>query len=192
MANVFPEIEPDVCRRSFRGFEKMIEAADGSPQFNVPHSYLQTLFHLEWGSTLSIANRKLIVSHWKTARASIFTFYDWTLANGLDEISIGTGNGSQTTFTIPAKSTSGRTIKKAGVAQTEGVAYTYNAGTGAEGEDQVTFAVAPTSGQAITAAASSARRRHYGYWATRQIDEEHVEADIWRLVLDFVEKVPAT
>lgn len=190
MANVLPEIEPDVCRRSWRGFEKMIQAADGSPQFNVPHSYLAALFHLEWGSTLPIADRKTLVTHWKTARASIFTLFDWTSGNGLDEVTIGTGNGSQTTFTLPAKTTSGRSIKKAGVTQTEGVNYTYNAGTGAEGEDQVTFSVAPTSGQTITAAATSARRRHYGYWTTRQIDEVHVEGDIWQLVLDFEEKVP--
>ena len=191
MANRLPEIIPDVCRRSWRGFEEMLENADGSPQFNFPHEYLQALFRLEWSSVLSIADRKLLVAHWKATRGALFTFYDFNLDNGLDEISIGTGNGSQTVFTIPATQTTGRTIKKAGVVQAEGSTYTYSAGTGPEGEDQVSFAVAPTSGQAITAAATGGRARYYGYWLTRQIDEVHVEADIWSLALDFAQKVPS-
>jgi hypothetical protein len=191
MANIFPEIEPDICRRSWRGFEKMIEAADGSPQFNVPHAHLQALFHLEWGSTLPIADRKTIVDHWKAARASVFTFFDFTTANGFAKVAIGTGNGAQTVFTLPAKSVAAAGLS-VWIEATPWASYTLGAGTGAEGEDQITFASPPAVADVLYAAATTARRRHYGYWLTRQVDEEHVEADIWRLVLDFAEKVPPT
>jgi hypothetical protein len=191
MANLFPNIEPDVCQRSWKGFETFVQAADGSPQFNVPHPYLQARFHLEWSSTLSIADRKTLVAHWKSYRASLFTFFDFNTKQGFDEVTIGTGNGATTTFTLPAKTTSGRTIKKATVVQVEGVAYTVGVGTGAEGEDRITFAVAPTLGQIVTASATSGQPRHSAYYTPGQIvDEIHVEADVWQLKLEIEEKVP--
>jgi len=72
---------------------------------------------------------------------------------------IGTGNDSTTVFDLGAKSTAGLVIKVNGVTKTLTTDYTVSADTGTNGQDKITFGVAPTAGQAITA--SYTGRKYY-------------------------------
>jgi hypothetical protein len=79
-----------------------------------------------------------------------FSFFDPILRKWAD-IKIGTGDGFQTVFNLKAKETSDRAIKVDGVTKTEGVDYTFSAGTGTDGQDRITFTSAPAVGAVITA-----------------------------------------
>ena len=78
-----------------------------------------------------------------------FTFY---LPNPDDYVNeyVGPGDGSTVVFNLPCKTSSNRDLKVDGVSQTEGVDYTFSAGGGVDGADQVTFTVAPAIGLYIT------------------------------------------
>ena len=63
---------------------------------------------------------------------------------------VGIGDDSTVTFNLPGKSCSGYTVYLDGVTQEDTVAYNLYAGTGTDGADKITFAVAPEASQKIT------------------------------------------
>lgn len=63
---------------------------------------------------------------------------------------VGCGDGTTTVFSLPAKSAALYKVYIDGIEQTETTNYTISAGTGADGEDQLTMVVAPADGQRIT------------------------------------------
>ena len=86
------------------------------------------------------------------ARAGAFGEFNFFFPNSNTWVDkyVGTGNGSQTVWNLPCKSSSSRTMKLDGDNQTEGVDYTFSAGGGVDGADKATFASAPGAGLYIT------------------------------------------
>jgi len=63
---------------------------------------------------------------------------------------VGTGDGSTTVFNLPSRNATDYKLYADGTEQEEDVAYTFSEATGSDGEDKVTFAVAPDDGTRIT------------------------------------------
>lgn len=82
--------------------------------------------------------------------ASAFDWWDWKTFHWIF-LPVGTGDGSTSVFTLPAKSVSDLEVYVAGTLKTEPTHYTKSSGTGANGEDQITFTAGniPASGTAI-------------------------------------------
>jgi len=76
-----------------------------------------------------------------------FYFFDFYALNH-NEMYVGTGDGSISTFDIPGKSTSSRKLYVNGTETTTG--FSYLAGGGDGNADRVQFTTAPASGQIIT------------------------------------------
>jgi hypothetical protein len=186
MPNVFPNILADTMKRRRKKFQKRIRREDGGLQVNVPHPVEQFVFHGEW-NTLSGVDLASITDHFDVNGTGTFTLFDND--RYVSSLQFGVGNGTTTIFTLPAKSTVGLIIKKNGVTQTITTNYTVSVGTGTDGEDQVTFVVAPALNDVLTFSATTARRRHTVWYTTEELEEEPIEADIWRLIIDFEEKV---
>lgn len=101
---------------------------------------------------------------WETNRpTAYFTFYDYDSLKH-PKWQVGTGDGTAKTFIIPAKeSTIYQVTGLNGVTNinyTLGADYTLGVGTGAEGEDQITFTVAPANGTKIYVELTKGRRRY--------------------------------
>lgn len=63
---------------------------------------------------------------------------------------VGTGDGSTTTFNLPCKTSSNRTVYVGDATMTEGTDYTFTATGGTDGADIIHFSTAPASGEHIT------------------------------------------
>ena len=193
MPNLFPDVQPDRCKRSRKTFDNRVQAADAGLQVNVPHPLEQFKFALDW-TTLSDTDLDTILGHFDVNRSTFFTFFDFNVraipATGAPAVAVGTGTGATVTFTLPAKLTSGVVIKKNGVTQTLTTNYTLQIGLGADGEDQVTFVVAPLLADLITFTAALGRRRHITWYTTTEIEETPVEANIWSTSVALEEKLP--
>jgi hypothetical protein len=110
-----------------------------------------TKFYAEFEYELGTAAAHEFLRFRRANRALTFTFYDIDL-DAFDGENIGTGDGSNLIFTIPAKETANRVVRVAGVLRTAGTHYNVTSGTGSLGEDRVVFTAgnAPTNGQAVT------------------------------------------
>lgn len=86
------------------------------------------------------------------ARAGAYELFSWfdAFADVYVDEYVGTGDGSETVFNLPGKSTSSRTVYVDGISQSEGVDYTFGAAGGPDGEDKITFGSPPDAGQYIT------------------------------------------
>jgi hypothetical protein len=190
MANPFPDIYPDA------GWEISLESlgdidfsVDGIAQIDTydPAEPFHGIAHwkLLSGSDLDT----LVRPHYASQKDSNvgFSIFDFD-PHVVTALACGTGNGGTTIFTIPAKAVSGQTVKDNGAA-VSGSAYTILAGTGADGEDQISFTVAPLNTHVITIDATSARRRYTVIYITRKWAPKHNEANLWILDLEFYEKV---
>jgi hypothetical protein len=201
--NVFPDITPSICRRGYNLFQNRVQAADGSSQINVPHPVIQYLFHLEYaGADLGEINLDTIEAHIRAAGTVLgWTFFDFNV-RAFQRTQIGTGNGTIKTFTLPAKSvaTTGLVIDDNGVAKVNGTDFTLNVGTGAEGEDQITFGTAPlnTHGIFFTSNRSAdvqgflqggCRARYFVNYVSTQFTPARIEADLYNLVIELEMKV---
>lgn len=86
-----------------------------------------------------------------------FYIYDLALLAGLALAHVGefvgVGDGVETTFDIPGRSTSAQTIKVSGVTQVVTTDYTISAGTGTSSSDRVVFESGsiPSPGSVVTA-----------------------------------------
>lgn len=64
---------------------------------------------------------------------------------------VGTGDGSTTIWNLPVKNGSSIAIYVGGALQTLTTDYTISSGGGTDGEDKITFVVAPNAGEYLTA-----------------------------------------
>jgi len=78
-----------------------------------------------------------------------FTFFKYELESYVGEY-VGTGDGTTTTFNLPCKTSSARTLYLDGAEQTVNVDYTYSALGGTDGCDEITMDSAPASGERLT------------------------------------------
>lgn len=111
----------------------------------------RTRFWATFTLELALAFTYQVMAFWRTNRALTFTFYDFDTDRFPDE-SIGTGDGSNLTFTIPAKETTNQTVMVNGTPWLEVTHWNITAGTGALGEDRVIFTTgnAPANGIPVT------------------------------------------
>lgn len=63
---------------------------------------------------------------------------------------VGSGNASKVIYDLPAKTSSVYTVYLDGVGQTDPADYSFSAGTGTDGADEITFVAAPGRGVRIT------------------------------------------
>lgn len=175
----FPDIQPDgnAVRVAHRRFENRRQGKSGGVQISRPHNKLQRVVTIAW-SLLTGAELDQVLDY--LSSASAFFYFFLNRARSISERSFGTGNGSTSTFTLPAKevSATGLVIKIAGATTT---AYTLNAGTGAEGEDQIVFNTPPANGAALTWSATSARERIQVYVESGEWSEGLTDAEIFAL-----------
>lgn len=188
MPNVFPSIQPHRERRKWKPFDTRVRAADGGLFINVPHPLVQCLLHDEWDWIVDTDLDQVLV-HFNANRSNVFTYFEFTL-RAMASVAIGTGNGAAgQVITLPAKTITGLQIFVNGGLVTN---YTSSAGAGADGETTITTTGAGfASGGAVVMNATSAQRRHYFFYANPDgLDEEPVEANLYRLAIDFEEKMP--
>lgn len=180
LTTVFPDIQPDGSRYSWflRSFDERNDAADGSDEVFVPHPLKKIILAGTW-SVLSTSELQQLHAHYDANSASIFTFFDfWFLT--WPGLSAGTGNGVATVFTLPAKETSSLVVYVDDVI----TAVTPSPGTGANGEDEIIFAVAPANGLAITADCIGRRRFSLRY-NPAEYKPRNMEADLFEVDLAF-------
>jgi hypothetical protein len=192
MANPFPDIAPDGPDgwQPDLGDDDIGQALDisanGIVQINVYDNVEPFRGRGSW-KLLGPTDRKSIRDHHKANKASNagFTLFDFFL---LDHAALpcGTGNGTQTVFTIPAKATAGHTVKDNGSSVG---GWTILVGTGADGEDQISFTTAPLNAHVITCDVTAGRKRYTVLYITRKWSLRWVEGDIWAVALEFVEKL---
>lgn len=72
-------------------------------------------------------------------------------AVGSGLVSLGTGDGTTTAFTLPVADIEGHMVLVAGIPQPPSGAFTISRGTGPSGADQVVFTAAPAVGVAVEA-----------------------------------------
>lgn len=191
MPNLFPNnttaLVPDKERRSFKAFDLRARAQDGGLWINVPHSLVQALFHLEYSMLLD-SDLDTLTAHYRANRSGFFTYFEST-PRSITDLTIGTGNGSGgQVITLPAKATTGLSIKVAG---SPSAAWTLSVGTGTDGEDVITSTGGGfTNGAALTMSAITARMRRILFYASLQIDEDPVEANVYQVAIDLEEKLP--
>ncbi len=173
----FPDISPESVQRTVVPFHRAEKAADGVPQFFEPHPFMQQVWTVAW-SILTQTERDDIGAHYASYRSSFFNFFDSLLRKITNRL-VGTGNGIATVFTLPSKETgaAGLVVRVAGVV----TAVTLSAGTGPEGEDQITFALAPANGAEIRYDATEARARVEVFYDPEQttVSDGHLEAGLY-------------
>jgi len=164
---VFPESR---TRRPQYGY-------DNTPDENVKRTppYAGNSFQRDgWGVKRFVARMDFLVTRrdaailWRFYEVQNlvgFTFFDFETEMPMKTLTIGTGDGSNLTFTIPAKETANHVIKVANGAggwttMLAGTHYNISYGTGSQGEDQVIFTPgnAPASGRQVTTDADGRRR----------------------------------
>lgn len=139
----FPTIHPEAISRNPAAFHRFEIGASGSIRFHEPHPFVQRSWPIDW-SVLDQAEREDIYEHWLPNRSAFFFFFEadaWSITNRL----VGTGDGTTTIFTLPCRATEGLVVRVNGFP----TGVTFLAGAGAEGEDQIQFAVAPALGDEI-------------------------------------------
>ncbi|MCU1350727.1 MAG: hypothetical protein JWO56_3757 [Acidobacteria bacterium] len=186
MATIFPSIQPDTELRSRKPFQVSVRGADGSRTVSVPHPFLQHFFRLEWTSIVD-TDLDLVIAHFKVNRANAFPYFEFT-PRAISDLQIAVGDGGAV-FELLSKLTSDTVYKVGGVT----TAATFSAGSGSNGRDRITFAVAPDIGASITYSASGRTTQCFHslwYSDVDRLDETPVEANLYRLVVDLEEAMP--
>lgn len=103
---------------------------------------------------VSRADAAILWAFYELMRLSSFTMFDFETSS-VTEISIGTGNGVLTDFTIP-----GKELQAGAIAYSNGVsqAYTILVGAGAQGEDVIRYTTIPGNPSALTLTGTLRRR----------------------------------
>lgn len=185
----YPEIAESSYRFPRQGFENRLKTLSGSIQINVPHPKMQQFFEIEY-DTLSSEELATLRDYHEANRSNSFNFFD-RVSLGWTGLAVGTGDGAAATFTLPAKEITGRIVKVAGVVKTEGTHYTVSAGTGVDGEDQITFTVGniPAAGAAVTLDVTKARRRFRMLYVDARFSFAWNEADIFSAAVALEEDI---
>lgn len=184
MSNPFPDINPSLWEpQNDRAHELIRARQPGLVQINIYDPANVFTAHGEW-RTLVRSKFDVIEDHWHgyTGPFALFNFFSRKIRNEY----VGVGNGTTRTFALPAKAVSGVTARLSGVVQS-GASFTVSSGTGVDGCDEITFAVAPANGAVITFDATDARRRYTVTYASGSFPDRNREADVWIITLDFEE-----
>lgn len=147
---VFPNYKPEEGYRSgFIDNVKRTTSESGSTQ--IRDVWGVEKFWAEGTWNVTTAQARILKAFYDANKTITFDFFDFDDDQFTTE-NIGTGDGSNDTFTIPAKSTSGHLVYVDAVLKTLTTHYTISVGTGSKGEDQVIFEAAhkPGNGLAVT------------------------------------------
>lgn len=189
MPNLFPDLEPTIWSPRYVKFDERDQARNGFVQINDYDDNGFEQFHAaaEWQMADTTEKRQLL-AHWRAHAQEEFTLFDWW-RDPITDLWFATGDGATLTFTLPGKNVVGQSIKHNGVVA--GTQPTLTAGTGPDGEDQVTYLVAPANGVLLTFDATEARRRYSLLYVNFEWAPEHREADLWIVRASFIEAVAA-
>lgn len=122
----------------------------------------KTKFTADCPFVLCVDDIELLMSFWDRYRLAGFTFFDFIAKTigppgYMPPDPLGTGNGTTTVFTAPAKEiVSSSLFAYANTVPVAGV--TLSVGTGSQGEDRVVFPSPPANGAALTITFKGRRR----------------------------------
>jgi hypothetical protein len=144
---------PDVIGEAFdiTPYIRVDETAIAESSFALYRQFLRPRWQFDLGwSLLSDTDAQSIADHVNVQGGSgiAFEWFSWFSNLYWIFVPIGTGDGVTTLFTIPGKLTSDHQFFTGSGTPATG---SITAGTGPNGEDKVTFSVAPASGVAIWA-----------------------------------------
>ena len=112
--------------------------------------YPKRLITLQYNNITKAEGRTLFAFYIARSGAyDAFTFFKYELESYTGEY-VGTGDGTTTTFNLPCKTSSARTVYIDDSEQTVTTHYTYSALGGTDGCDEIDFVAAPSSGERIT------------------------------------------
>lgn len=118
-----------------------------------------------------------------------FAFFDFdTIA--YTGVSLGTGTGAATQFQMKARNTTGTTIYVDAIAKALGTDYTIGSGTGTDGQDKVTFTVAPGNGLAVTADYTGQKYSANCTFEADNMDMAMFQYNLYRTGLVIIEVTP--
>lgn len=153
---VFPELsingiganEPLVEQLRFKTLHSRFEG--GNVSAKQKWLYPRRNFKLQY-EIISVAEGKIIYDFF-IARAGSFASFVLFLPFSKVWVGefVGVGDGATTIWNLPAKNSSGYTVKVAGVVKTEPTHYAITAAGGTDGEDKITFVSPPAAGAHIT------------------------------------------
>lgn len=118
-----------------------------------------------------------------------FAFFDFD-TRAYAGVSLGTGNGAATQFQMKARKTTNRTIYVNAIAKTEGTDYTIGSETGTDGQDKVTFTVAPGNGLAVTADYTGQKYFSNCTFEADNMDMAMFQYNLYRTGLVIIEVTP--
>jgi len=173
----FPDLAPESVDRRWRPFLRGARDAAGGYQLYEPHPFNQRVWSIDL-SVLDRSEQDALLEHYDLNRAFVgWTFFD-PLPRKRTNALFGTGDGATTIFYLSGKDAEGLVVRVAGVPT---VAFTRTPGLGPDGEDQVTFDVAPTNGAELRFDAADFRDRVAALYEPDEnaIADRRVEASIY-------------
>jgi hypothetical protein len=183
--NLFPDIYPTVWEPSDDDYQSRVRAKNGFLQINTSDPVLQWQAKGSW-QTLSAVKRVQIEDHWFSYKTSIFSLFNFW-SRKIRGAFVAIGNGTLTTFPLPAKALVGATVKVNGVAANPQP--TITEGTGPDGNAQATFSAAVANGAVITLDATEGRQLYEVNYLTENNQPRHREADVWTIDREFLQVV---
>lgn len=138
----------------------------------VRDAWNRTRFICAGAFKLTVDMTETYYAFWRINRLSQnITFFDYD-ETAQTAVAIGTGTGAQTVFTLNAREVRAAVFKVAGTI----TAATISVGTGALGEDQITFAAPPANATAITGDYTGRKK-----YTVEYLDTPHRDAVSWNL-----------
>jgi len=172
---------PDIVGESFgvEPYYRVDETPIAESEFALYRQFIRPrwIFELGW-STLSESEALSIANHVlaQAAAGIAFEWFTWFATQHWIWIPIGTGDGVTTVFTIPAKETSDQQFFTGSGTSAAG---TVTVGTGTNGEDKITFTVAPASGALIWCNLRGRRRFNVRYEQDEQPPQRDADSGTW-------------
>lgn len=119
---------------------------------------------------------------------SPFVYFDFDPDRTWADAHVGVGDGTTLVFNAPSMSATGVVVKVDGVTKTLTTHYTFAAGTGLNGRDQITFTAgnAPAVGKAVTVTFKG-RRAFMMRFAEDALDYRAFEVSVYSLGLKLFE-----
>ena len=146
---IFPEVIPDYGYSFYPRFKTTKLGPTDGDITQRRRMRSTTLYTAELSyKSLTSANERLLIEFFETHYGdySSFTFFD-IVSRVYTGVSLGTGNGSTTVFTMDARDATDLTVNIDGSPTS---AYTQGDRTGANGQDQITFNSAPANNTVLT------------------------------------------
>ncbi|MFP5247065.1 MAG: hypothetical protein ACLGH0_10265 [Thermoanaerobaculia bacterium] len=189
MANLYPDIYPNEWLPEYERFQERDTSKAGQLQINSYDPVNQFTATATW-NTLTRTQYDQLEDHWFSYAASSFHLYDFFLHKQRG-VYVATADGVTTVYTLPAKAVVSRLIKHNNI--TASSQPSLLVGTGAEGEDQISYTAAtkPAAGVVVTLDAADARRKYECNYGNVRFRGRHREADVWIVEAEFIQKVVA-